>query len=255
MSNLDKYFRDNLQKHEATPPAALWNRLEDHLDEKDKRKGFIWWQQAAGIAAAGTLLVGIWFVVGRQENNTALMVLATNSAKDTLSVNSPNRPVQDINTAASPNNEAGKAQKTEPIRKPLKQRARPMLTPQVPEHLAESEKNQQPDNEVIRSKNMALINSAKLVSSPDTAPSIMLAEADVKMPSVAQLQVETVEVELRPQKQSITEENTASTTPRPKTKFGRFIQKVRKIRSGEEELNIGEKLTQQRDKFVAIIKK
>jgi hypothetical protein len=255
MNPLDKKFRDQLQHHEATPPAALWDRLEDHLAEKKQRKGLVWWQYAGAVAATGTLVAGFWWASQNapiQQNTMA--VVSQNVATDTLNVVQPTNKATQVTPAHLPS----KKFDTQPHNKPN-------LLPSVPEHLAERKAapvrkaaTKVKENQVvepIETPNIAVIEPQDMAADTNQAmPSNLLAE--VQMPSVAPLvSSEEIVVELKPQRNLQINSEEADAKPEPKTKFGKFLKKVRRIRNGEEDLQIGEKLNEQKNKLIAIIAK
>ena len=58
-------------------PSNLWDRIEEGLDQKEsKRKGFVWWSVAAGIALLGG--IGYTVISFLSNNPTQNTVVAEN---------------------------------------------------------------------------------------------------------------------------------------------------------------------------------
>ncbi len=61
--DIDKLFRDRLAQHAPTPPAYLWNQLEDELQPAKKRP--VLWMWAAAASVALLLVSGVlWLHLG-----------------------------------------------------------------------------------------------------------------------------------------------------------------------------------------------
>tara|TARA_A100000171_G_C2140637_1_gene156099 strand:+ start:34471 stop:36078 length:1608 start_codon:yes stop_codon:yes gene_type:complete len=60
--NIDELFKEQFQDFEATPPPAVWDRIEAQLQEKKKERRVIpiWWR-VAGVAALLALLFTVGF--------------------------------------------------------------------------------------------------------------------------------------------------------------------------------------------------
>lgn len=52
-NNIDKYFRDGLADFEATPPAEVWEHIQDNMPRKKRKPIFFWW--TLSLVAAGGL--------------------------------------------------------------------------------------------------------------------------------------------------------------------------------------------------------
>ncbi|SFB73529.1 hypothetical protein SAMN05421780_101176 [Flexibacter flexilis DSM 6793] len=252
MKEIDKIFKDKLQSHEAVPPSALWDRLEDHLAENDKRKAAIWWRTASSAAAVGTLAIGIWWFASQQnEVGNANMAALSSIAKDTVVVNLPENQGNAI--------ESVKENETTPTpRKPAKvqpMRLKQQLVPQVPEHLAERKntKNSPPQPIQNPTEKMLAVASPDTANNWDSVATNSKTEnlvAELKTPQVAPLPTDgEIVVELRPEKVQI------ASAEKPQTRLGRLWQKVRGIKLGEEQEALGEKIDEQRQRLVALIQK
>lgn len=251
MKEIDKIFKDKLQSHEAVPPSALWDRLEDHLAENDKRKAAIWWRAASSAAAVGTLAIGVWWFTSQQNEVGQTNMAMLSMAKDTVVVNLP----ENQGNSVEPNKEMNATPTPQKRHKIQPQRLKQQFVPQVPEHLAER-KNTKPTS--VQPTPNATENTLA-AASPDTAnawdtvathSNTKTFVAELKTPKVAPLPTSTeIVVELKPEKVQV------ASAEKPQSRVGRFWQKVRGIKVGEEQEALGEKIDEQRQRLVALISK
>ncbi|WP_187260642.1 hypothetical protein [Pontibacter beigongshangensis] len=75
---VDKLFKARLGNSSSTPPADLWNRLQERIEtempqpeEEEKKPVFILWYRSYGIAAAVALLLAAGLVFFSLRNNQA----------------------------------------------------------------------------------------------------------------------------------------------------------------------------------------
>ena len=54
MNDIEKLLKDKLQHHSVTPPAEVWETLQDSLQQQQKKKAG-WWWIAASIALLATI--------------------------------------------------------------------------------------------------------------------------------------------------------------------------------------------------------
>lgn len=68
-------LRHKLEDAEMAPPAAVWEQIDAHLEQKRKRKGIIWW---IGASASLVLLAGIGWLANQDANSDQAKAVAIN---------------------------------------------------------------------------------------------------------------------------------------------------------------------------------
>ncbi|MBC6699353.1 hypothetical protein [Hymenobacter sp. BT190] len=100
--DIDKLFREKLAQHAPTPPAYLWNQLEDEL-QPTKKRPLLW----ICAAAASVLLLLVSGVVWLQNNGLqpassgAIATAQSSAQRPQLATPEPAAPVENKNTVAS----------------------------------------------------------------------------------------------------------------------------------------------------------
>ncbi|WP_022824993.1 hypothetical protein [Hymenobacter norwichensis] len=85
--DIDKLFRDRLEGHAPTPPAYLWNQLEEELQPAKKRPVLWMWATAAAVAlllVSGILWLQLGHTSGPAPLATTTQPAATNSQKQAV---------------------------------------------------------------------------------------------------------------------------------------------------------------------------
>ncbi|EPR67509.1 hypothetical protein [Cyclobacterium qasimii] len=78
INNLDKLFKSTLANHAVTPEPAVWDKLSNRLDNKEKPVILVWWKW---VAAAAVVIISCWLMY--QPTDQTLKNIASLSVGDT----------------------------------------------------------------------------------------------------------------------------------------------------------------------------
>lgn len=100
--DIDKLFRDKLAQHAPTPPAYLWNQLEDELQPTKKRP--VLWMWAAAASVILLLVSGVLWMQNsnlRPTNSGSVATVGHSAQRPQLATTEPAAPVENKNTVAA----------------------------------------------------------------------------------------------------------------------------------------------------------
>jgi len=102
--HIDRLFQEHFKDFEITPDADVWNRIQDELGHKKKRRVIPFWMQLGGIAAALALLfmLGYNLFSGEDKQTTEEQIVNEDVKKDTSPILIEN---EDNNSNEAINNE------------------------------------------------------------------------------------------------------------------------------------------------------